>query len=117
MMMHTTSTTPKIPVRSGSRSRRWVLLVDKSAPAFARVHLATHRDDDVASSRAVDLERHCAEVDVEVRAVGAERRQPEVVLAELLDVVVHLGQAIDELARERAEVLQGALQRSTGVFQ
>src|ERR1700722_1601243 len=112
MMTHTTRTTPKIPVRSGSRSRRWELLVDKSAPAFARIHLATHRDDDVASSRAVDLERHCAEVDVEVRAVGAERRQAEVVFAELLDVVVHLGQAIVQFAGERPKVLQGALQRS-----
>src|SRR3984893_11362800 len=112
-MTHTTRTTPKIPVRSGSRSRRWVLLVDKSAPAFARIHLATHRDDDVASGRAVDLQRHRAEVDVEVRTVGAERRQPEVVLAELLDVVVHLGQPIVDLTGERAEVLQGALQRST----
>src|ERR1700722_3940279 len=116
-MMHTTRTTPKIPVRSGSRSRRRVLLVDKSAPAFARINLATQWEKDVASGRAVDLQRHRAEVNVEVRTVGTERRQPEVVLAELLDVVVHLGQSIDELARERAEVLQGALQRSTGVFQ
>src|ERR1700677_4170523 len=105
-MTHTTRTTPKIPVRSGSRSRRWVLLVDKSAPAFARIHLATEREDDVASGRAVDLQRHRAEVDVEVRTVSAQRRQPEVVLAELLDVVVHLGQPIDELAGERAQVLQ-----------
>src|ERR1700730_18691065 len=103
-MTHPTRTTPKIPVRSGSRSRRWVLLVDKSAPAFARVHLATHRDDDVASSRAVDLERHCAEVDVEVRAVGAERRQPEAVLAELLDVVVHLGEGIVQFVAERSKL-------------
>src|ERR1700728_2598673 len=112
MMTHTTRTTPKMPVRSGSRSRRWVLLVDKSAPAFARIHLAAHRDEDVASGRPVDLERHCAEVDVEVRTVGAERRQPEVVLAELLDVVVHLGQAIVQFAGERPKVLHGALQRS-----
>src|SRR5580698_3311465 len=99
-MTHTTRTTPKIPVRSGSRSRRWVLLVDKSAPAFARIHLATHRNDDVASGRAVDLQRHCAEVDVEIRTVGAERRQPKIVLAELLNVVVHLRQPIDELTGE-----------------
>src|ERR1700722_16128964 len=108
-MTHTTRTTPKIPVRSGSRSRRWVLFVDKSAPAFARIHLPTHGDEDVASGRAVDLQRHRAEVDVEVRTVGAERRQPEVVLAELLDVVVHLGQPIVQFAGERPKVLQGAL--------
>src|ERR1700734_2570951 len=111
-MTHTTRTTPKIPVRSGSRSRRWGLLVDKSAPAFARIDLATQREKDVASGRAVDLERHRAEVDVEVRTVSAERRQPEVVLAELLDVVIHLGQSIVQFAGEGAEVLQGALQRS-----
>src|ERR1700727_408103 len=115
-MTHTTRTTPKIPVRSGSRSPRWVLLVDKSAPALARIDLATHRDEDVASGWAIDLERHRAEVDVEVRTVGTERRQPQVVLTELLDVVVHLGQPIVDLTGEREEVLQSALQRSTGLF-
>src|ERR1700761_9112439 len=109
-MTHTTRTTPKIPVRSGSRSRRWVLLVDKSAPAFARVDLATQRKEDVASSRAVDLQRHRAEVDVEVRTIGAERRQPQVVLAELLDVVVDLWQSIVHFVGDRAKILQGALQ-------
>src|ERR1700761_5901486 len=109
-MTHTTSTTPKIPVRSGSRSRRWGLLVDKGAPALARIHLSTHRDDDVAAGRSVDLQRHRAEVDVEVRAVGAERREPQVVLAELLDVVVDLWQSIVHFVGDRAKILQGALQ-------
>src|ERR1700741_2206138 len=82
----TTSTTPKMPVRIGSRSR--FALLDKSAPPLAGIDRAAERQQDVTAGRSVDLDRHGAEVDVEERSVGPERGQTQVVLAELLDVVV-----------------------------
>src|ERR1700730_17835487 len=118
----TTSTTPKTPVRIGSRSRLGVFgsspvfgttpLFGKGAPPLAGIYLATKRQQDVAAGRAVDLDRDRAEVDVEERPVGAERRQPQVVLAQLLDVVVHLGLAVVQLGGQRPGVFQDALQRS-----
>src|ERR1700761_7390272 len=111
----TTNTTPKMPVRNGSRS--CFALLDKGAPPLAGIHLATERKQDVAAGRTVDLDRHRAEVDVEERAVGAERRKPQVVLAELLDVVVHLGLAVVQLGGQRAGVLQDALQRPARILQ
>src|SRR6185312_11564509 len=113
----TTSTTPKMPVRSGSRSRRCVLgaspLFGKSAPPLAGIHLAAQRQQDVATGGAVDLDRHGTEIDVEERPVGAEGGQPEIVLAQLLDVVVHLGLAVVYLGGQWTRVLQDALQRPT----
>src|ERR1700758_5802556 len=85
----TTSTTPKMPVRSGSRSRCGLRgtsplldaprLFDKGAPPLAGIHLAAERQQDVAAGRSIDLDRHGAEVDVEERPVGAERGQPQVI--------------------------------------
>src|SRR6185437_11208019 len=75
----------------------------------------TERQQDVATGRAVDLDRHGAEVDVEERAVGTEGGQPQIVLAELLDVVVHLGLAVVQFGGQRAGVLQDALERTSRV--
>src|SRR5882757_6348756 len=110
--MHITRTMPKMPVRSGSRPRRSALLVDKSAPPLARIRLAAHRDRDVTAGRPVDLDRHRAEVDVEVGTVGAKRGQPQVILTELLNVVVHLGQPIVDLGGDRSGGFEYTLQRS-----
>src|ERR1700733_12415097 len=97
-----TSTAPKMPVRSGSRSR--LGLLDKSAPPLAGIHLATKRYQDVAAGRAVDLERDGAKIDVEERSVGAQGGQPQIVLAQLLDVVVDLGLAVVQLGGQRTGV-------------
>src|ERR1700751_211537 len=111
----TTSTTPKMPVRSESRSR--LALLDKSAPPLAGIHLATKRQQDVAAGRSDDLDRYGAEVDVEERSVGAERGQPQVVLAQLLDVVVHLRLTVVQLGGERTGIFQDALQRPARILQ
>src|ERR1700748_1323281 len=96
----TTNTTPKMPVRNGSRS--CFALLDKGAPPLVGIHLTTERQQDVATGRTVDLDRHRAEVDVEERPVGAERGEPQVVLAQLLDVVGDLGFAVVQFGGQRA---------------
>src|ERR1700739_840440 len=103
-----------MPVRNGSRTSA---LLGKSAPPLARIRLAAHAELDVATGRPVDLERHRAEVDVEVGAVGAERGQPQIVLAQLLNVVVDLGHPIDDLGGHWSAVLDVALQSPPSAFQ
>src|SRR5258707_2756334 len=110
----TTTANPMTPVRSGSRSR---LLLGKSAPPMAGVHLAAQRQQDVAAGRSVDLDRHRAEVDVEERTVRTERGQAQVVLAQLLDVVIDLGLAVVQLGGQRPEGFQDALQLPARIAQ
>src|SRR5215813_277993 len=110
--MQNTRVTPKMPVRSGSLVfRRRSALLGKSAPPLTGLRLAAHGNQDVAACRPVDLDRHRAKVDVEERAIGTERGQPQVILAELLNVVVHFGFPIVDLGGDRAGVLNDALER------